>query len=61
MRNPYYFTDRASQVGFYNTLESHHINHANSKLNIKPNYPESGIEFRYSIKITKNYLLFRLD
>ena len=30
--NPYYFADRALQVGFSITLDSHHINHANSKL-----------------------------
>ena len=28
-------------------MESHHINHANSKLNIRPNYSENGIETRY--------------
>ena len=44
--NPYYFTDGSSKVGFDNTLGSHHISHANSKLNIKPNYPEFGIENR---------------
>ena len=38
MINPFYFTDRALQVGFNITLESHHINHANSKLIVKPNY-----------------------
>ena len=27
MINPYYFTDRALRVGFYITLENHHINH----------------------------------
>ena len=43
MINPYYFTDRALQVGFEITLESHHINHANSKIFTKPNYPEYGI------------------
>ena len=35
--NPYYFTDRALQVGFTITLESHYINHAISKIVIKPN------------------------
>ena len=53
MLNPYYFTDRATQVGFNNTLDSHHINHANSKLTIKPNFPEFGIEFRYINKFLK--------
>ena len=53
MINPYYFTDKVVQVGFNITLESHHINHANSKIINKPNYPESGIEVRYIIKIVK--------
>ena len=44
---PYYFTDRAIQVGFNITLESHHINHANSKIKSKPNYTEFGTELRY--------------
>ena len=39
------------QVGFNITLKGHHINHANSKLTIKPNYPEFGIEVRYNIEI----------
>ena len=53
MINPYYFTDRVLQVGFNITLESHHINHADSKLIVKPNYPEFGIEFHYINKIIK--------
>ena len=51
MLNPYYFTDRNLKVGFENNLDSHQINHANSKLIIKPNYPEIGIEVRYINKI----------
>ena len=51
--NPYYFTDRNLQVGFNITLESHHINHANSNLMIKPNYPQFGIEVRYINNIIK--------
>ena len=51
MINPYYFTNRALQVGFEINLDSHHINHANSKLTITPNFPEFGIELRY-IKIS---------
>ena len=43
MLNPYYLTDRALQVGFKINLDNHHINHANSKLTIIPNYPEFGI------------------
>ena len=53
MLNPYYFTDRNLQVGFKINLDSHHINHANSKLTIFPNYPEFGIEVRYINKIMK--------
>ena len=46
MNNPYYFTDRNLKVGFKITLDSHNINHANSKLSITPNHPEFGIENR---------------
>ena len=53
MVNPYYFTDRALQVGLKNNLDSHNIKHANSKLTIIPNYPEFGIEIRYINKIVK--------
>ena len=51
LNNPYYFTDRTLKVGFKINLDSHHINHANSKLAIKLNYPEFGIETRYINKI----------
>ena len=50
---PYYFTDRNLNVEFKNNLDSHNINHVNSKLTITPNYPEFGIEVRYIIKIMK--------
>ena len=53
MLNPYYFTDRNLKVGFKIDLDSHHINHANSKLTITLNYPEFGIEVRYINKIIK--------
>ena len=53
MINPYYFTDRNLQVGFKINLDSHHINHANSKLTITPNFKEFGIETRYINKIVK--------
>ena len=39
--------------GSETNLDTHHINHANSKLTIKPNYPEIGIEIRYINKIIK--------
>ena len=48
-----YFTDRNLKVGFKINLDSHHFNHANSKLTILPNYPEFAIEVRYIIKIIK--------
>ena len=57
MINPYYFTDRNLKVGFKINLDSHHINHLNSKLTITPNHPEFGIEFRYINKIMKELSL----
>ena len=53
MINPYYFTDRNLKIGFKINLDTHHINHANSKLTVAPNYPEFGIEVRYINKIMK--------
>ena len=53
MKNLYFFSDRALQIGFDITLERHHFSHAYSKLIIKPNYPEFGIEVRYNNKIIK--------
>ena len=53
MINPYYITNRALQVGFKFNLDSHRINHANSKLTITPNFPEFGIQVRYINKIMK--------
>ena len=41
------------RVGSKIYLDSHHINHAISKLTITPNHPEFGIEFRYINKIMK--------
>ena len=41
------------KAGFKINLDSHHINHANFKLTIIPNYPEFGIEVRYINKIIK--------
>ena len=46
MNSLYYFTDKNFRVGFKINLDTHHINHANSKLTITPNYPELGIEGR---------------
>ena len=53
MLDPYYFTDRNLKVGFKIDLDSHHINHANSKLTIVPHFPEFGNEVRYTNKILK--------
>ena len=47
MINPYYFIDENLKSGFKTILESHNINHANSLLNIVPNFPDIGIETRY--------------
>ena len=57
MLNPYYFTDRNLKVGFKIILDSHHINHLNSKLPITPNFKEFGIEVRYINKIMKELSL----
>ena len=51
MINPYYFTDRASQVEFYNILEDYHNNHANSMLAIQPKCLE--VEMRNALKKTE--------
>ena len=57
MINPFYFTDNNLRVGFKINLDSHHINHLNSKLTITPNHPEFGIEFRYINKIMKELFI----
>ena len=41
------------RVGFKIKLDSHHINHAKSKLTITPNYPEFAIEVRHNNQITE--------
>ena len=51
MLNPYYFTDRNLGVGFKIILDSHHINHLNSKVTIIPN--PSEFEVRYINQIMK--------
>ena len=53
MNNPYILIHRNSEVGFKSNLDSHHINHAISKLTSTPNFPEFGLENRYVIKIMK--------
>ena len=49
----YYFTDREMRVGFNITLESHHNNHAISKLIIQPNFLEFGVQVPYINKLMK--------
>ena len=53
-----YFSDRKLKIGFNITLESHHNNHANSKLVNKPNYSEFGTEVRYISKIMRELSVF---
>ena len=38
MINPYYFSDRNLKVAYKINLESHHINHLNSKVTITSNF-----------------------
>ena len=45
MTNPFYCFDRAIQVGFNNTLESHHNNRTYSKLNIQRDYLENEMKY----------------
>ena len=61
MLNPQFFTDRNLKMGFKINLDSHHINHASSKITVTPKYPDFGIEVRLLLKSWKNYLLFVLD
>ena len=58
MINPYYFTNRKLKVGFKINLDSHQINHANSKLPITPKYHEFGIKTRYVNKIVKKIICY---
>ena len=53
MINPYYFFDKNSKIVLKINLESHNNNHANSLLNVVPNFPDIGIETRYNNKILK--------
>ena len=57
MINPYYFSDRNLQVAYKINLDSHHINHLNSKLTITSNFENTGIEFRFINKIMKEMSL----
>ena len=51
MINPHFFTDRKLKVGFKINLDSHHNILTISKIIIKTNNPEFGIEVRYINKI----------
>ena len=53
MINPYYFSDRNLQVAYRINLDSHHINHLNSKLTITSNFENTGIEVRFINKIMR--------
>ena len=53
MINPYYFSDRNLIVAYKINLDSHHINHLNSKLTITSNFQNTGIEFRFINKIMR--------
>ena len=53
MPNPFCFPDRSLKMGFKIHLDSHHINHTNSRKTITPIYREFGIEVRYINKIMK--------
>ena len=53
MINPYYFRDRNLQVAYKINLDSHHINHLNSKLTITSNFENTGIEIRFINKIMR--------
>ena len=53
MVNPYHFIDENLKNGFKINLESHNISNAISILTIAHNFPEFGIEFRYTNKTIK--------
>ena len=61
MTNPYYFIVENIKLGFRINLKSQYNGHANSFLNIIPNFPDIGIETRCNNKILKKWLLFMLD
>ena len=53
MINPYYFSDRILKVAYKINLDSHHINHLNSKVTITSNFQVTGIEFLYINKMMR--------
>ena len=53
MINPYYFSDRILKVAYKINLDSHHINHLNSRLTNTSNFENTGIEFRFINEIMR--------
>ena len=53
MINPYYFSDINLRTAYKINLDSHHINHLNSKLTISSNFSNTEIEFRFINKIMR--------
>ena len=53
MINPYYFSDINLRTAYKINLDSHHINHLNSKLTISSNFPNTELEFRFINKIMR--------
>ena len=45
--------DEILKIGFKVVLEIHNFNHANSLLNIIPNFPDIGVKKRYNKKNSK--------
>ena len=58
MINSYYFSDRNLKVAYKINLDSHHINHLNSKITITSNFQDTGIEFRFINKIMREMSIF---
>ena len=52
MSNAYFYSDKKLKSAFNNNLDSHQINHINSKIFIRPTYLE--IEKLYVTKIVKD-------
>ena len=53
MIDPYSFTNRATHIGLNINLDSHHINHAISKLIIELNFPKIEVEVKFILKNPK--------
>ena len=57
MINPF-FTDRALQFGFKISLDCHHVNHSNSKIDIKLISSDSQMNSDIITESEKRWLLF---